>query len=320
MITRLLCIGILALFSSINYADADLLKNPEVQQFIDNLVTHQHFKRDMLESVFLDVQPMPEVVHHMKHPAEAFPWDAYQRIFVTPRRIEKGAAFAITHNIALNQVEKKYHIPSEIIVAILGVESNYGTHTMKYRAIDALTHLAFNYPERQKFFMAQLTAFLELTRQYHLNINDVYGSYAGAIGPAQFMPDSILHYAIITNSTINLNDPANWLESIANFFSKKGWKENHPIVTPITCPKNIPQSISSNPIKHFYTPQQLKEAQISDHAEENAMFLELNSHTGPQCWLAYHNFSVIMRYNTSPLYAMAVVQLSEKLSSSFGKI
>lgn len=308
------------LFLSSVHADETMLQKPEVQAFIQDMITHDHFTRLELESIFKNVRPMPEVIHHITHPAEAFPWDTYRNLFVTQSRADKGVAFAFSHKILLDRAQQTYQVPGPIIVAILGVESNYGTHVMKYRAIDALSNLAFNYPARQTFFLSELKSFLQLTKKYDLNINQIYGSYAGAIGPAQFMPDSVLSYAVIANKDLDLNIPENWIQSIANYFKKKGWKANEPLVQPIECPVTVPTTIIPNSAKHFYTPQQLNDAHISKDAEQDAMFLEFKSASGSQCWLAYHNFAVIMRYNASPLYAMAVVQLSEKLTSSFGNI
>ena len=292
-----------------------MLKKPDVQDFIQKMVIKNHFDRKALENIFANVQPMQAVIEHMNHPAEAFPWDTYQNLFVTKKRIDNGIEFSLSRKDLLNKATS-YDVPSEIIVAILGVESNYGTHVMKYRAIDALSNLAFNYPARKAFFLSQLESFLLLTKKYDLNINQIYGSYAGAIGPAQFMPDSIMSYAVISHKDLDLNNPDNWINSIANYFLKKGWKVGEPLVTSIKCPATTPEGIVPNSTKHFYSPQQLQEAKISKNAKADAMFLELKSQSGSQCWLAYHNFAVIMRYNASPLYAMAVVQLSEKIAAS----
>jgi membrane-bound lytic murein transglycosylase B len=305
-----------ALFLTSGHADGNMLTRPEVQDFIQEMVTKDHFDRKTLENIFRQVQPMPEVIQHMKHPAEAFPWDTYQNLFVTKKRVDNGVEFLSSRQDLLKRAEETYHVPGSIIVAILGVESNYGTHVMKYRAIDALSNLAFNYPSRKTFFLSELKSFLELTRKYDLNINQIYGSYAGAIGPAQFMPDSIISYAVISHKDLDLNNPDNWINSIANYFLKKGWKVGEPLVTSIKCPATTPEGIVPNSTKHFYSPQQLQEAKISKNAKTDAMFLELKSQSGSQCWLAYHNFAVIMRYNASPLYAMAVVQLSKKLAAS----
>jgi len=313
-------LAVSVLFLTTVHADESMLEKANVQAFIQDMVKHEHFTQTELESIFRNVQPMPEVAHHMKHPAEAFPWDTYKNLFVTQTRVDKGVGFTLSHQILLDEAERTYHVPSQIIVAILGVESNYGTHVMKYRAIDALSHLAFNYPSREAFFLSELKSFLVLTKKYDLNIDQIYGSYAGAIGPAQFMPDSILRYAVIAHKDLDLNVPENWIESIANYFNKKGWKANEHLVTPIECPNTVPNDIVPNSMKHFYTPKQLTDAHISNKAKQDAMFLEFKSESGSQCWLAYHNFSVIMRYNTSPLYAMAVVQLSEKFTGSFGEI
>ncbi len=309
-------LAVSALFLTSGHADGGMLKKPEVQAFIQEMVTEDHFDRKTLENIFRQVQPMPEVIQRMQHPAEAFPWDNYQNLFVTKKRIDNGIEFLSSRQALLNQAEKTYHVPGPIIVAILGVESNYGTHVMKYRAIDALSNLAFNYPSRKTFFLSELKSFLELTRKYDLNINQIYGSYAGAIGPAQFMPDSIMSYAVISHKELDLNNPDNWINSIANYFLKKGWKVGEPLVTSIQCPATTPKGIVPNSTKHFYSPQQLQEAKLSNNSKTDAMFIELKSQSGSQCWLGYHNFAVIMRYNASPLYAMAVVQLSEKIAAS----
>lgn len=307
-------------FFSTSKADQALLKNPDLILFIDDMVKKDHFDKKELETIFLNVKPMPEVIHHITHPAESFPWDNYKNLFVTEQRAAKGATFSLMHKALLYDTEKKYHVPSEIIIAILGVESNYGTHTMKYLVLDALSNLAFNYPTRKTFFTSELKSYLELVRQHHLDIYSIYGSYAGAIGPAQFMPDSVQRYAVMTNNDLTLNDAATWIPSIANYFEKKGWHYGSPIVTPIECLEKLPENIIPNSSKHFYSPKILKQAHISNKAEEEAMYLELKSSSGSQCFLAYHNFTVIMRYNTSPLYAMAVTQLSEKIAASFGGI
>lgn len=316
----LITLIISALFLTTVRADQNLLNNVQVQSFIQDLVAHDHFKRSDLEAIFRNVRPIPEVVQHMQHPAEAASWATYQKLFVTTKRINDGAEFLRDNRARFQATENTYHVPATIITAILGVESNYGKHIMKYRAIDALTHLAFNYPSRQTFFLAELKSFLEVSRQYDLNIDQIYGSYAGAIGPAQFMPDSVQRYAILSNQELDLNNPENWIESIGNYFLKKGWQANKSLIDPIKCPTSIPANIVPNSTKNFYTSQQLREAGITNNAKEDAMFLEFKSPTGTECWLAYHNFAVIMRYNTSPLYAMAVVQLSQNLSSSFGEI
>lgn len=294
-------------------ADQSLLKRQEVQDFINELVKKDGFSRAELENIFNQVRPMPEVVHRMNHPAEAMMWNQYESLFVTSKRVQQGIEFSQKNAAVLSKAEKQYGVPAAIIVSILGVESNYGTVVMKYRAIDALANLAFNFPSRQAFFQSELKSFLELTRKYHLETFGILSSYAGAIGPAQFMPDSVLKDAVVTPGDENLNSASDWIESIGNYLSNRGWVKNGPIVSAISCPTTMPTNIVVNSRKNFYTPEQLRDAGISDSAKEEAMIIQLQTDSGYQCWLGYHNFSVILRYNGSPLYAMAVYELSEKI-------
>lgn len=300
-------------------ADENFLQRKDVQAFIQDLVVRDGFSRTDLEKIFSQVRSMPEVVHHMQHPAEAMLWNDYETLFITQKRINAGVDFSHEHMTILNNTQQHYGVPASIIVAILGVESNYGTHVMKYRAIDALAHLAFNYPSRQTFFQAELKAFLELTRKYHLQTFSILSSYAGAIGPAQFMPDSVLNDAVVTPGDSNLNSAGDWVESIGNYLLKRGWLAKHPIATPIACPKVLPKEIVANSRKNFYSPQQLKAAGIANNAAEDAMFIQLQTKSGNMCWLGYHNFGVILRYNTSPLYAMAVNELSDNINQDLGR-
>lgn len=307
-----------ALFLTTVRADQQLLNDKEVQAFIKDMVVHDNFSQSELENIFRQVRPLPEVVQKMKNPVEANPWDTYKRLFITERRVNDGSEFLAKHVAVLKQAENSYGVSAKTIVAILGVESSYGTYVMKYRAIDALAHLAFHYPSRKTFFQSQLRSFLILVRSHHLNINEIRGSYAGAIGPAQFMPESILKYAVISRTDLNLNSAEDWINSIGNYFNKKGWEKGKPVAIQIACPKVIPDTIVANSMKNFYSPEQLRDAGIANNATEEAMFVVLKSSKGSECWLGYHNFAVIMRYNTSPLYAMAVYQLSQQFTSPAG--
>lgn len=312
---RLLLLLFIASLIGINAVRADpaLLARQEVQRFIDNLVEQDGFQRAELEKIFRQVRTIPEVVHHMHHPAEAMTWDSYEALFVTQKRISAGVKFLQQQQSILAAIQQKHGVPSVIIVAILGVESNYGTHIMQYRAIDALTNLAFNYPARAAFFQAELKAFLELTRKYRLNTFTILSSYAGAIGPAQFMPDSILHDAVIAPGDANLNSARDWIASISNYLLRRGWRPEAPIADAISCPQSLPETFQINSRQYFYSPQQLAAAGIAPHAKEAAMFIQLSTKSGTRCWLGYRNFAVILRYNSSLLYAMAVYELSNAL-------
>ena len=127
----------------------------------------------------------------------------------------------------LERAEREYGVPPEYIVAIIGVETFYGRNTGRWRVIDALTTLAFDYPPRAEFFRNELEQYLLLARDAGIDVFSVRGSYAGAIGIPQFMPGSTRRYAVDFdgNGAIDLRrSPADAIGSVANFLKQHGWQ------------------------------------------------------------------------------------------------
>src|SRR6185295_2981427 len=142
------------------------------------------------------VKIRPTVIKSIKAPLEQHPWYTYRKLFVTEWRIQQGIVFWNQYHDVLTTVEKKYGVPSSIIVATLGIETKYGQHTGEYPVIDALANIGFSNTPRAPFFRSELEEFLLLTREQKLNPLKVMGSYAGAIGQPQFMPSSYRRYAV----------------------------------------------------------------------------------------------------------------------------
>ena len=132
----------------------------------------------------------------MTRPAESKPWHEYRPIFITKKRISQGVDFLNEHRTTLERAEEVYGVPPEIVTAIIGVETFYGRHKGKHRVIDSLATLGFDYPPRSKFFLSELEQFLLLAREEQLDPLEIKGSYAGAMGKAQFISSSYRHYAI----------------------------------------------------------------------------------------------------------------------------
>jgi membrane-bound lytic murein transglycosylase B len=287
------------------------------------MVKKHHFKESELIEIFNSVQIRPIVVKKIKAPLESRPWNTYQRLFVTEWRIRKGVDFWNEYSDALSIVEKKYGVPASIIVATIGVETKYGLHTGEYPVIDALANIGFSSSPRAPFFRSELEEFLLLTREKHLDPLKVMGSYAGAIGQAQFMPSSYRRYAVSYNghSQIDLShNEFDIIASIANYYKLHGWQTNQPVA--------VPASLMNKNFQFFFGKKnELKMISRSTLAEygidpnkviaDNTKFkiIELQSFWGNEYWLGFHNFDVIKRYNSSDLYAMAVFQLSHYIST-----
>src|SRR3990167_1117787 len=178
------------------YGDSSFVEKKEVQTFIHMMVKKHHFKQSELVALFQTVHFKPKIIRQYKAPLEEQPWSLYERLFVNEWRIQQGILFWNKHNQSLKLAEKKYGVPSSIIVATLGIETKYGTKMGEHRVLDALSNLAFIQTPRAAYFRRELEQFLLLTRDNHLDPKQIMGSYAGAIGQPQFMPSSYRHYAV----------------------------------------------------------------------------------------------------------------------------
>ena len=137
------------------------------------------------------------ILDTMSRPAErVVPWFEYRNIFMTEERIAAGVRFWTEHAATLEQVAERYGVAPEMIVAIVGIETYFGTRMGRYRVLDALATLAFAYPPRAAFFTSELEAFLLLSREEQVDPTAALGSYAGAMGAGQFIPSSYRAYAV----------------------------------------------------------------------------------------------------------------------------
>ena len=315
MFTTLFC------FNSLTHADAPITKRQDVQRFINKMVKQHGFKKDELVTVFNDVKIQPQIIDSMNAPYEKKDWDTYRDIFLTPQRLQAGIEFWQANQKVLAQAEKKYHVPASIIVAILGVETLYGKHQGNYRVIDALSTLAFDYPKRSDFFTKELSEYLLLCREHHVNPSQYTGSYAGAIGKPQFMPSSYRYYAtdFKTNPSIDLvNDDQAVIASVANYFHRHGWQMNQGIVQQAKVTEQAIHHVNTQYKKAIYPTNHLIQLGIqpltaSINPPTKAGVIELTTLNGAEYWLAYPNFYVITRYNSSPQYALVVYLFSQQL-------
>ena len=248
-------------------------------------------------------------------------WERYKKIFITQKRIKEGVAYHKKNYKILQEIEKKYGVPSEVIVAFLGVETNYGKGTGRVKVLDSLATLALQHPRRSKYFKAQLIYFIVLTYQNKLDFNNLYGSYAGAMGAPQFMPESYIKLGVDYNKDgkVDLwNNKYDIYASIANYLVKNGWKKNEAIYSKIK-------------IKDVYVNDIFKDGDVKTVSIENTRlkkilkgnnlnsgkkYLILLSKKNKEYKLGYKNFKVIMSYNPSTFYAMVVSELSEKISQN----
>ncbi len=218
----------------------------------------------------------------------------------------------------------EYGIPEEIIAAIIGVETFYGRNMGRWRVIDALTTLSFDYPERAAYFRGELENYLIYARGADLNVFSVLGSYAGAIGMPQFMPGSYLRFAVDYDSdgSIDLRaSSADAIGSVANFLAKHGWKSGAPVMSAAVLEGDAYRGLIDGAVLPKIRMDALRAAGVraSDGApaipdDMLGVLIELDTPTrASEFRIGFHNFWVLTRYNRSALYASAVADFAAAL-------
>lgn len=308
-------------------ACAGCLKNTEsYDAFIGHMVIAHQYEKSKLDDLFESVTVKDEILKKITTPAESLPWYKYRKIFMTDARIESGVKFWQDNEKALLAVEKQYGVPPEIIIAIIGVETSYGQNTGKHRVIDALSTLAFAYPPRSKFFLGELENFLLLCREENLNPLEPTGSYAGAMGIPQFMPSSYKSYAADfdgDNKRDIWHNASDVIASIGRYFAEHGWQKNQIIALP-TVENETGKTLLSDNLKPNLRLVELQslldKITMLKSSTDKIKLLLLKQEHGEELWATLDNFYVITRYNHSPLYAMAVYQLSQAISNRRNQI
>lgn len=309
-------------------AQTNLTQNADVQNFINQMVEKHGFDQKNLETLFSHVNIRPEIIAAMNKPYESKPWYEYRRFFISQARINNGVKFWQTYDKTLREAEKQYGVPPYVVVAIIGIESNYGQYKGKFPVIDALSTLAFDYPKRAKFFSKELEEFLLLSRDLNMDPMQPMGSYAGAMGQPQFMPSSFRAYAVDFSGNGNkdlVNNEIDVIGSVANYFYQHGWKSGQPIADTANVNNTELTNITPNKGKPVLTIAELAAQGITpttpQPANEKANLIELEKSAKQQeYWLGYPNFYVIMRYNPRITYAMAVYQLAEQIREAHAKL
>ncbi len=311
-------------------APAAPLDDSAVHGFIIYMNEKHGFDADALTRTFSHVSRIDHIIELISKPAEKVkPWYEYRAIFITDKRIREGAAFWRANEAAVLRAADTYGVAPEVIIAIIGVETSYGQNVGNYRVIDALSTLAFHYPgndtARAGFFRTQLEQFLLMSRDDHLDPLSLTGSYAGAMGMPQFMPDSYRRMAVDFDGDGARNiwsDADDAIGSVANYLHEHGWRRAGAVTTLARIGEANPAAFLKTTIKPTFRLADFTAAGIlpvrSGNPDDEAALFELEGKRGNEYWIGYTNFYVISRYNPRVKYAMAVAQLSEEIRKLHG--
>ncbi len=331
MTPTLLRAGLLALLTisrTVSAADAVTVLDvtrADVQGFVAGMAKEHGFDATALTNLLRDAQSQPRILELIQRPAErTLAWWEYRLRFVTEERIDGGVKVWQEHRAELARIADRSGVPAEYLVAITGVETFYGRNTGRYRVLDALATLGFDYPPRGEFFRRELEEFLLMMREDNVDPRTPLGSYAGAMGIAQFMPSSVRAYAV-DDGKDGHRDLSEYgpdvFASIANYFVQHGWRAGEPVLAetsnanppddPATAKMALGDTLVGLHLRGYIFSSTMPE-------KTPVMLVPAALEQGMSWRVGYQNFYVITRYNRSFMYAMAVHELAQAIAQRHG--
>jgi membrane-bound lytic murein transglycosylase B len=315
-------------------AHSSYARRVDVRLFAAEIAAATDLRQRDVERWLGQAKYQPKIVAAMDRPLLVPPkWYEYSRPLLSPDRVNAGVAFWNANAATLARAEALYGVPAEVVVAILGVETIYGRNTGRYRVIDALATLAFDYPRRAPFFRGELREYLLLAHEQRWSPLVPTGSFAGAMGMPQFMPGSHRQYAVDFDGDGRIDlwhDSADVIGSVANYLARHDWLPGQPILLPArivpelqdAALRRLDGGISERrPLAAWEDDGVDAESIPADVAADPVGLLLLeeapeNGDARASYWIAFPNFYVITRYNKSRLYAATVFALAQTLRAA----
>ena len=300
----------------------DVNKYPELVKLVETMVAEDGYPRDELLQILSTAKVEQKTIDLMNRQYESLPWHRYRKIFINDARVNKGVTFWQENEATLLAAQKKYGVPPRIMVALIGVETHYGTQMGRSRVLDSLVTLTADFPRRSAFFGSELRQFLNTTRTEKIAADSVKGSFAGAIGIPQFMPTSYEAYAVDFNGNGRrdlVNEMEDAIGSVANYLKVHGWNRDQRIFSAVSA--NLSATAKDKVTKRAkpkLTLADLRKAgvQFDDTGASNKVaLLKLQNENGNRYFVGFTNFYAITRYNPSVNYAMAVTELSNQIAA-----
>ena len=270
---------------------------------------------------------LPKVIEYDRYQPEFY---EDTKTYVSKRtskdRVKKGIKIYKKNKSLINIVDEEFDVEKELLLALMGIETNYGTYLGKMDIISSLATLSFD-KRRSEFFTSELITALKLIDRNKIDKNILFGSWAGAFGNFQFMPSTISRYAIDynKNTIIELKAVDDSFASAANYMKSIGWKKNKPCFYKVELTKNVPKKLLNtsarnikNKKKYKYLKKYLKfnnnfidDNEVVAIVTPDTDIIESNSKLSP-AYLIFSNYEKILNWNRSLRFAIAVCTLKNE--------
>jgi membrane-bound lytic murein transglycosylase B len=271
-----------------------------------------------LEAAFANIGPNQKVIDaDRKQPEFTMTWARYQALTMSDKRIQRGRDTCAANRALLGAVAARYRVDAQPIAGIWGLESNFGTNTGTYNVVEALATLAWE-GRRAAFFRSQLISALKILDHGDVTPARMLGSYAGAMGQPQFMPDSYLRYAVDFEGNGRRDiwdDNGDVLGSIANYLAMSGWRYGEPAAQMVLVPPELDSASVGREVRRPLGEWERMGVRRSDstrfsRTDPVGAVIMPDGNAGP-AYMVYANFNAIRRYNPSDFYALAVSLLGD---------
>ncbi|MCI5161636.1 MAG: lytic transglycosylase [Candidatus Electrothrix sp. AX5] len=307
------------------------LQQQKYKKLFQELEQEHAFQPAELEKIFQGLKISKRVLELMDKQSKRRPYYEYFPLFLTAKSIQTGKEKLQLHKELLDRIEKKFGVEREVIVAIWGIETRYGTNQGGFNILQTLNTLFDAYPRRADFFRKELIQYLLLCREHGVDPKTAVGSYAGAFGQAQFMPSSFRRFAVSFDGNDHCdlwNSIPDALASIANYMKLHGWVQGTPVYVELGNTLKDKQLIAAKEegrkgrvpwdlVRAVQKTVQKKDLPPSPGGLPLSIIsLELDPKKFDHAYryvAGYPNFHTITEYNHSLFYGMAVSELAEQL-------
>ena len=293
---------------------------------LKNGISEKTFNKTMLNVKFL-----PKVIEYDRFQPEFYEDTiTYITKRSSKKKLEKGINFYLENKVLINSIGKKFLVEEELLLALMAIETNYGSYVGKMDILSSLATLSFD-KRRSDFFTNELITILQLVEKGVIDYKTLYGSWAGAFGNFQFMPTTIKKYAIDYNSNdiIELHNLEDSFASAANYINKMGWKKNKPCFAKIKLSEKIPMKFLNTSAKNIKNKKKLsyfkkyiinfEELDINKNLTTAIITPDKeiveNANKLSPAYLIFDNYELILKWNRSLRFALAVCTLKDKFTN-----
>ena len=285
---------------------------------VQNAALEQKISGRTINMVIQESAFIPDVIRRDKNQAEfTLTLLHYTTNAVNPIRIQNGKAMAKKYPTLLGKIEEKYGVPKNVILALWGMESDYGAFKSQYKISDSFLTLIYD-GRREQFFMTQLLALMKIADKNGLAIEDIHGSWAGAMGHFQFIPTTLQQYGMdgTGNGKIDIiNSVSDAMASAGNYLKRMGWDKNERIIRTVKLPDNFDMSLcDAKTKKHLGEWRNMGVLGVPEANKTTGMVCDASTY--PTGYLTYENFYRLKKWNNSNNYAVAVALLADKLKQT----